>query len=191
MRHTIGLSVGPPSDSTGLVAIETNDRQHAVRRIQRFPPGTAYSAMHSTIEKILDALDSPIVVLDRTGIGTPIADTFRFSKASTIPVVLTAGEQDTASRPRRLPRRDVADLLQLALQELRLTVARVPLAEDLARDLRVFNPKPGTGAPGELAWRDRPSDDLVLALAVALSEADRGPVRASVVYVTQPRGRII
>lgn len=103
-------------------------------------------------------------------------------------MLLTAGERDTSSWPRRKPRRDVAGLLHPALQEIRLTIARGPLTEELARDLRTFNPKPSTGAATDLVWRDRPSDDLVLALAVALSEADRGPVRASVVYLSRPGG---
>lgn len=203
MRHTIGISVGPPSDSTGLVVLETDDGSkplpasdyrdliyprpeprpeppagpvvHAVRRIQRFPPGTSYSAMRDAIEKLLEALASPVVVLDRTGIGKPISDTFQWPKADTIPVLLTAGERDTSARPWRIPRRDVADLLQLALQERRLTIAKSTLAADLAKDLRTFDPKPGNGAAGELAWRDRPSDDLVLALCVALEEAERPP----------------
>lgn len=225
MRHTIGLSIGPPSESTGLVVLETGspapageeppnlfERQyaansyrdlisrrappaepeplrHAVRRIQRFPPGTSYSSMRDAVGKLLEALADPVVVLDRTGIGTPIADSFRWPKASTIPVLLTAGERDTRARPRRLPRRDVADLLQLALQERRLTIAKSALAADLAKDLRTFDPKPGNGAAGELAWRDRPSDDLVLALCVALEEADRAPVYAAAVP-RQPARRL-
>jgi len=203
VRHTIGLSVGPPSESTGLVVLETTvsappadeephyrdlvsrpvpppsgPQAHAVRRLQRFPPGTSYSAMRDAVGKLLEALADPVVVLDRTGIGTPIADSFRWPKAATIAVLLTAGERDIRARPRRLPRRDVADLLQLALQERRLTIAKSTLAADLAKDLRTFDPKPGNGAAGELAWRDRPSDDLVLALCVALEEADKAPVHA-------------
>ena len=74
-----------------------------------------------------------------------------------------------------------------ASRNSRLAVAPGPLAEDLARDLRTFSPRPSAGAASELAWRDRPSDDLVFALAVALREAERGPAFIRVVPVHRPR----
>jgi hypothetical protein len=147
--------------------------------------------MRDAVGKLLETLSSPVVVLDRTGIGKPIADTFQWPKASTIPVVLTAGERDTHVRPWRIPRRDVADLLQLALQERRLTIAKSTLAADLAKDLSTFSPKPGNGAAGDLAWRDRPSDDLVLALCVALEEADRAPFSITVIPRRPGPGRVV
>ena len=179
-RHTVGLSVGPPSDTTGLVALETTDRRHAVRHIQRFPPGTGYHDIVAALEKVLAALDDPLVVVDVTGVGAPIAGLFRGKH-----VILTAGERDGA----KLPRLDVAATAQLVLQEGRLDIARQPLAAELARDLRTFNPRPPAGAASELAWRDRPSDDLVYALAVALWDADKPPVRAVAVPIRPPAAR--
>ncbi len=177
-RHTVGLSVGPPSDSTGVVVVETVDRRHAVRHVQRFPAGTGYSEIVDAVEKVLAALDDPELVVEVTGVGAPIAALFSGTR-----VVLTAGERDTSSSPRRLPRLDVAAGLQLVLQEGRLGIAPGPLADGLARDLRTFNPRPSSGAASELAWRDRPSDDLVYALAVAVWYADKPPVRAVAVPV--------
>lgn len=178
-RHTVGLSVGPPSDTTGLVALETTDRRHAVRHIQRFPPGTGYHDIVAAVGKVLAALDDPLVVADVTAVGAPIAALFHGTR-----VVLTAGERDTSSSPRRLPRLDVAATAQLVLQEGRLGIAPGPLADGLARDLRTFSPRPSAGASSELAWRDRPTDDLVYALAVALVEAERPPayVRAIPIF---------
>ena len=186
-RHTVGLSVGPPSDTTGLVVLETTDRSHAVRHLQRFPPGTAYSEIVAAVGKVLAALQGPDVVADVTAVGAPIADLFDWPRASTHRVVLTAGERDTSKSPWRIPRLDVAAGLQIALQEGRLAVARERLAADLARDLRTFNPKPSAGAASELAWRDRPSDDLVLAVAVALSEAEKAPFYIQAVPIFRPR----
>jgi hypothetical protein len=178
-RRTVGLSVGPPSDSTGVVVVETVDRRHAVRHVQRFPAGTGYSEIVDAVEKVLAALDDPLLVVEVTGVGAPIAALFSGTR-----VVLTAGERDTSSSPHRLPRLDVAAGLQLVLQEGRLGIAPGPLADGLAKDLRTFNPRPSAGAASELAWRDRPSDDLVYALAVALVEAERGPayVRAIPIF---------
>ncbi len=202
IRHTVGLSIGPPSDQTGLVVLETTDRHdlegaphpflvghpaparfHAARHLQRFLPGTSYAEQRDAVGKILENLADSSVVVDVTGVGKPIADLFHWSKASTIYVTLTAGEADNSFIRRRLPRVDAAAGLQLALQERRLTIAAGPLASDLARDLRTFNPRPATGAASELAWRDRPQDDLVYALAVALVEAERGPAYVRVVPI--------
>lgn len=179
-RHTVGLSVGPPSDTTGLVALETTDRRHAVRHIQRFPPGTGYHDIVAAVGKVLAALDDPLVVADVTGIGAPIADLLEWPHVHTRRCILTAGERDGA----KLPRLDVAATAQLVLQEGRLGIAPGPLADGLARDLRTFSPRPSAGAPSELAWRDRPTDDLVYALAVALVEAERPPayVRAIPIF---------
>lgn len=176
-RHTVGLSVGPPSDSTGLVVLETTDRTHAVRHLQRFPPGTAYRDTVDAVGKTLGRLDDPLVVADVTGVGAPIADLLSWPNASTHRYTLTAGEREGY----RVPRLDVAATLQLVLQEGRLAVAPGPLAEDLARDLRTFNPRPSAGAASELAWRDRPSDDLAYALAVAVFEADRPRAQITVI----------
>lgn len=194
VRHTVGLSVGPPSETTGLVVVETTDREdlagkphpfipnaaapgmlHAVRHLQRFPPGTGYHDIVGAVGKVLELLDDPLVAADVTGIGAPIAELLHWPKASTRRFTLTAGERDDRSYHPRLPRLDVAATVQLVLQEGRLAVAPGPLADELARDLRTFSPRPSAGAASELAWRDRPSDDLVYALAVALREAERGP----------------
>lgn len=207
LRHTLGISVGPPAETTGVVVVETTDREdlagkphpfipdatapgmlHAVRHLQRFPPGTAYHDMVAAVGKILERLDDPLVAADVTGVGAPIAELLHWPKASTRRFTLTAGERDDRSYHQRLPRLDVAATVQLVLQEGRLSIAPGPLAEDLARDLRTFSPRPSGGAASELAWRDRPSDDLVYALGVALLEAERGPVFIRVVPIHRPRG---
>ncbi len=210
VRFTVGLSIGPPSDTTGLVVVETTDRHdlegkphpflpacpgparfHAVRHLQRFFPGTSYAEQRDTVGKILENLSDSIVVVDVTGVGKPIADLFTWPKTSTCYVTLTAGDTDNSFYRRRLARLDVAAGLQLALQEGRLAIAAGPLAGDLARDLRTFNPRPAAGAASELAWRDRPQDDLVYALAAALVEAERGPafIKAIPRYQTPARYR--
>lgn len=176
LRHSVGLSVGPPSDTTGLVVVETSGTSHAVRHLQRFPPGTAYSEIVDAVGKVLAALNGPVVVVDVTAVGGPIAQLLDWPEVWTRRVTLTAGERDAT----KLPRLDVAALLQIALQEGRLAIAPGPLAGELARDLRTFSPKPSAGAASELAWRDRPSDDLVLALGVALVEAERPPAYITV-----------
>ena len=191
VRHTVGLSVGPPSETSGLAVIETSDRTHAVRHLQRFTPGTAYSEIVLDVEKVLESLHDPVVVVDVTAVGAPIAERFRWSRASDWHVVLTAGERDTSRSPWRLPRLDVAAEVQIALQEGRLSIAKQRLAAELARDLRTFNPRPSAGAASELAWRDRPSDDLVLAVAVALVEADRPPACITVVPIHRPRRWVV
>lgn len=189
-RYTVGLSIGPPSDTTGLVVVETTERpdsagpaaapwSHAVRHLRRFPPGSGYRDIVGAVESILvNVAGEKAVVLDVTGVGAPIADLFTWREASTRRYRLTAGETLASGADCRIPRQDAAARLQITLQEGRLAIAAGPLAEELARDLRTFSPKPSSGPASELAWRDRPTDDLALALAVALVEADQPPAEA-------------
>ncbi|KAA0253408.1 hypothetical protein FBQ97_00790 [Acidobacteria bacterium ACD] len=197
--YTIGLSIGPPSDTTGLVVVETTERpesagpaaapwSHAVRHLRRFPPGSGYREIVADVQAILvNLIGERTVVLDVTGVGVPIADLFTWREAWTRRYRLTAGETLASGPDTRIPRQDAAARLQIVLQEQRLAIAAGPLAEELARDLRTFSPKPAAGPASELAWRERPSDDLVLALALALVVADQPPVEVHFVPFRRPR----
>jgi hypothetical protein len=68
-----------------------------------------------------------------------------------------------------VPKRDLVGVLQVLLQTRRLRIAsQLPEATILERELLAFRAKtPTSGAEVAEAWRERPHDDLVLAVAFA------------------------
>jgi hypothetical protein len=91
---------------------------------------------------------------------------------------LIAGDQVTQDGSNyRIPKRDVIASTQVLLQTGRLKIARsLPHAALLARELVNFRFKVGQERSEDvLDWRERPDDDLVLALAIAAWEAERRP----------------
>jgi hypothetical protein len=73
-----------------------------------------------------------------------------------------------------VPKKDLVGVLQVLLQERRLKVApALEHAATLAGELQHFQLKTVPLKPDVLEWRERPHDDLVLAVAIAAWLADR------------------
>jgi hypothetical protein len=70
---------------------------------------------------------------------------------------------------RLVPKRDLVGVLQVLFQTRRLRIAdQLPESSTLERELLAFRAKtPTAGAEVAEAWRERPHDDLVLAVAFA------------------------
>jgi hypothetical protein len=78
------------------------------------------------------------------------------------------GEASRDKQLWRVPKRGVVSATQLALQTDRLRIARgLGLAAEFTKELIEFKPKLQTVTDAS-AWRDRPTDDLVLAAAGAV-----------------------
>ena len=99
----------------------------------------------------------------------------------TFGVTITAGaEARRDGRDWLTPKRDLVGAVSVGLQSGRLKIAPgLPEAATLAEELRNFRVKIGAsghdsyGAGGDaLEWRDRPHDDLVLAVAIAVWAAE-------------------
>jgi hypothetical protein len=176
-RFVLGLDLGQAADFTALAVVEESDAKPpalAVRHLRRFPPGTSYGAIAAAVaETVLDGgLARPPLVADLTAVGPGLLPTLRAAvrPARVTPVVLTAGLDATRGDDGtwRVPKRDLVTAMQLLLQERRLRVApALPDAAVLVRELTAFRAKV-TLAEGDAAdWRERPADDLVLAVALA------------------------
>jgi hypothetical protein len=73
-----------------------------------------------------------------------------------------------------VPRKELIGVLQVLLQGRRLRIApELPYAETLCQELLNFKEKPVTVKEDEVAWRERPHDDLVLAAAQAAWQGER------------------
>jgi len=115
------------------------------------------------------------LVVDATGVGKPILDTFREANLRPRGVIITGG--DTASRAGgidRVPKRELVTTLQVALQAKRLRIAEdLPLAEVLLKEFRGFRVKISLSGHATFgndvgSWREAEHDDLVLATALAV-----------------------
>jgi hypothetical protein len=115
-------------------------------------------------------LDCPLLVIDQTGVGRAVAGLFLPAdlKARLRPTRITAGHAVAwADGVWQVARQELASVLQTLLQGRRLKIAGVPEREVLAQELSAFRVKP-PGADDLLeGWRERPHDDLVLAVALA------------------------
>jgi hypothetical protein len=89
-----------------------------------------------------------------------------------VPVILTAGQGPAGKGDDgvyRVAKRDLVTKLQLHLQDRRLRVApALPDATLLVRELTAFRARVSLSETDGPDWRERPADDLVLAVALGV-----------------------
>jgi len=187
--YTIGLDLGQAQDPSALAVLERTAvkdegeelSEYALRHLQRFPLGTAYTAIVPAVAAIAGSgpLRGAPLVVDQTGVGRAVVDMLRKSgiKGQIVPVTITGGHVVTLGQEgaRRVPKKELVTSLQVLLQARRLKIARsLSDAELLARELENYRVKI-TAAVNEVfgAWREGQHDDLVLATALAAWWADR------------------
>jgi hypothetical protein len=121
-------------------------------------------------------LRDSVLVVDQTAVGKPVYDLLRKGRprARLVRVTLTAGHKATFDAGGWLvPKLELISTLQLLLQARRLRFAPVPEAQTLIDELQAFRPRALPADNDALAWRERASDDLVLATAIAAWQAER------------------
>ena len=193
IRYFSGLDLGQAQDFTALAVLEQTKlpdpekkgqlvRHYAVRHLERFPLGTAYTAVCTRLVTIYAAapLARTTLAVDQTGVGRPVLDMLRRStiSASIRPITITGGHKATPNEGGGylVPKKELVSVLQVMLQARRIKVApTLPEAATLVRELTTFQVKI-TPAANEVfgAWREGQHDDLVLAVAIAVWQADRG-----------------
>ena len=103
-----------------------------------------------------------------------------------IGVTITAGVTYTrAGRDDlRVPKRDLAGLVQLGLQTEMLKIAAdMPLTPTLAREMAAFKGRVNIAASDSFeAWREGEHDDLVLAAALAVWGAEHHQKRPQLMF---------
>ncbi len=115
------------------------------------------------------------LVVDQTGVGRPVVDLLREHGLDPVAVTITGGDEvsEPTWREFRVPKRNLAGAVSVALQTRRLRVAKeLPDAAVLKRELENFKAKIsltghdsyGTGED----WRKENHDDLVLAVAMGV-----------------------
>ncbi len=158
------------------------DRWYAVRYLDRLPLGTKYPAVVDTIARLaadpaLNVMgEPPVVVLDATGVGRAILDLLEARGVRPVrPIIFTGGQVASYDRGcDYVPSKDLATTVQVLLQSGRLRIAEgLPLGEALAEELAEFRVEFNEQTGHAAFAAGRGSDDLVMALAVALWYAEQ------------------
>jgi hypothetical protein len=143
--------------------------------------GTSYTAVCARFVTIFAAppLTRTQLAVDQTGVGRPVIDMLQKSSisASIRPITITGGHKATPADTGGwlVPKKELVSVLQVMLQARRIKVApSLKEAETLVRELTTFQVKI-TPATNEIfgTWREGLHDDLVLAVAIAVWQAER------------------
>jgi hypothetical protein len=188
-RMLIGLDLGQPQGCTALAlarqSMEPAEpryiRSYAFGYLHRWPIGTAYPQIRNDVACILEQVPSADLVVDATACGRPVLDLFRYGNlpVPVRPVTISAGCEVTEADHGgwRVPKCDLVAAVQTALQLKRLKIsAALREARTLTRELSAFRAKVrlGTDLDNCDVWRERPQDDLVLAVALAVWYGEQG-----------------
>ncbi len=189
ITYVAGLSLGQANEFTALAVLECQrpahkppalpDATYALRHLERFPPGTPYSEIGLATARAVSATKATLV-LDQTAVGKAVTDQIR-KAGSKHPIGLTVTAGHAVQSDERggwlVPKKDLVGVLQVLLQGRRLKVAdSLEHAKTLVTELQQFRLKAvPMSEDAAIEWRERPDDDLVLAVAVAAWQAERPP----------------
>jgi hypothetical protein len=184
-KPIVGLDLGQVSDSSALAVINRLTTGGAepifqATYLHRWPTGTAYPKIVEGVVKMLEG-DSfkhqplrqrPVLVIDATGVGRPVADMFRGSKLGALfmPVVITGGHQvNTEGGTYYVPKRLLVSTVQMLLQTRRFKFAEaLPEAATLVSEMQNFQLTITEQANDTYEGRKGSHDDLLLAVALGL-----------------------
>jgi hypothetical protein len=183
VEHTVVRTDGTVGDVP-----EPTFLSYDLRHAARFPLSTPYPHIVKDVSALLNQpplRDNVTLVIDATGVGRPVCDLFTLEAErhyATVNVIITGGNATTRDEDTgywSVPKRDLVGVVQVALQNKRLRFPeskKLPVVDVLAQELQNFkvkiNAQTAHDSYGE--WRTGMHDDLVLALALALWQAERG-----------------
>jgi hypothetical protein len=153
-----------------------------LRHMERYEFGTPYPEIIEHVIRLLTRhpvrahLDHTRLLVDATGVGRPVVDSFRARGVHPISILIHGGERVTQEVAvpgdiiLRVPKRDLVGAVQTLLQNQRLRIAeRMALSDVLRKELLNFRVKvdPKTAHDTYSHWREADHDNLVLAVACA------------------------
>ena len=176
----MGLDLGQASDYTALNVLEQKWNpekrryEYELRYLDRVR-GVSYPDIVKRISSMavsdkLMGSEPAKLILDKTGVGAPVADMFRIGPIKPIEITITAGQKPSVVPGGfHVPKRDLVFALLAAFQSGRFRIAEgLHLAKPLMGELTNFKVKINTnGHDSYAAWRETEHDDLVLSAAMA------------------------
>ena len=179
----MGLIWEKERDYTALVAVRRLDRSSEnkaplfqVPAIRRFDLGTLYPDIVFHVREILSRppFRGATLVIDKTGVGTAIADLFEVTGINPVKVTITGGDKVTIEgRDWHIPKNELISCVGASLHTDSLHIhPDLPLAETLQSELLDFHTKHTASGYMQHSAREGAHDDILLALSVALFHAD-------------------
>ena len=173
-KYFIGVDLGQKRDHTAIAIVEATESGLNLRYVERLDLETPYTAVARRVSEIARAtgqLGKVTLVVDATGVGSPVIDLLKASGLAPIAVTITGGTMTSQS----------GGLVRVPKQELILTVValvesgRLKIAADivhsgtLVQELLGFKLRVNkrTRRASYAAGKQTIHDDLVLALALA------------------------
>ena len=179
--HLLSIDLAQLQDFTAYTVLrqvsEEEEDTYQVHHLKRLERGMSYVDQVERIRDVYDQLpDSPKVIVDATGVGQAVVD--MVDDLRPVEIWIHGGEKVTQKGSRyRVPKRELAGVLQRVLSERRLNVhPELKRAKTLKEEMTNFKAEinPDTGHESYTAdWRDGEHDDLVLAVAMGLWYAER------------------
>jgi hypothetical protein len=147
-----------------------------VRHLKRYELRTPYQDVVSEVAGILRrpplAGADVAVLMDRGNAGTAVEEMFRHLDVRVIPVLIHGGAKtayDPSDGTYRVPKKDLVEAAQVALQNRRLEISGgLPHTDVLVEELKNFRGSVSEAGNDRYEARDREHDDLVLALSMAV-----------------------
>lgn len=182
----VGLDLGQKHDFSAIAVVERREAMSAytrsveftglaVRHVERVQLGTPYPMVVERVRRILGqlAMRGPqSLVVDATGVGTPVVDMLRGAGlgCEIVPVTITNGERESqAGQGWNVPKRDLMAGLQVLLESGELKIAgkmkhRASLVRELV-DVQMTRAGMGMSIGADRAGQH---DDLAIAVALAV-----------------------
>lgn len=173
-RSDITHDVRGSARSDGANTSRFSGAAYHVRHLERPPLGTKYPQVVARVQALLATppltRKTPLVI-DKTGVGTAVADLFTAGGIEPYAVTIHGGDEvSRQGRHSKVPKRELVGTLVMLFQSDRLKIA-AGLAEGptLVNELVNFKVKVNiaTGHDTYEAWRESVHDDLVLSVALA------------------------
>ncbi len=177
---------GDPMQGVAVVTpppLDTRAASYHVRHLERPPLGTKYPVVVARVKEMLATAPltaSTPLVIDKTGVGTAVADMFTAAGMQPFTVTITGGDEVISDgwHHVKVPKRELVGNLVMLFQSERLKIAE-GLAEGpvLVNELVNFKVKVNlaTGHDSYEGWRESVHDDLVLAVALACWHGENRP----------------
>jgi len=186
-RFFVGLDLGQAQDYTALSVIEQRWNKTARRyeydlRYLDRARGEPYPSVVKKVSVMMNSksivgIEPPRLILDKTGVGAPVADMFRVGPISPVEITITGGISPSAvPRGFHVPKRDLVFSLIGVFQSGRFRIAdSLPLGKELIDELLNFKVKidPKTAHDSYESWRESIHDDMVLSAAMSTWYAER------------------
>ncbi len=191
-KFFVGVDLGKSQDYTAISVIEEQSppseyeadkkqKKYQIRYLDRPPLGTSYIEVGNIIARLMNRpplSDNTPLIVDATGIGSPVVDMLRELELTPIAITITGGnEVSRGGRAYSVPKIHLITNLQILFEsDGRLKIAsKLPLSSVFLNELSNYRFKITPQAHLTFDPRaDSSHDDLILSVALPLWYAQHG-----------------